>query len=277
MTINSTKQDNLTDQNPLNLSDYDKRFAGMSRLIGYNPYQKLNDAHVMIVGVGGVGSWAAEALARSGIGQITMVDLDDVCVSNVNRQLPALSSTVGREKVDVLKERLLQINPEIQVNTIVDFFTPDTADEILSVKPDFVIDAIDNLANKALMISKCVELSISLIVCGGAGGRTDPTSVRSADLMFTKRDKLLKTLRQKLKKKYGLGEVGKPLGVFGVYSEELPMYPTSSGEVCLKPEGFTFGLSCKSGMGSASFVTSVFGMTAASIVVREIRDSLSTH
>ena len=95
----------------------------MSRLIGYNPYQKLHEAHVMIVGVGGVGSWAAEALARSGIGKITMVDLDDVCVSNVNRQLPALSSTVGREKVDVLKERLLQINPQIQVTTIVDFFT----------------------------------------------------------------------------------------------------------------------------------------------------------
>jgi tRNA threonylcarbamoyladenosine dehydratase len=266
-----------TDQTKSQNDDYDKRFSGMSRLIGNAPYNKLSQSHVMVIGVGGVGSWAVESLARSGIGKFTLVDLDDVCVSNINRQLPALDHTVGKEKAAVLKDRILSINPYVQVDCVVDFFTHDTADEILKANPDFVIDAIDNLTNKALLISECIKRDISLIVCGGAGGRTDPTAVRSADLMFTKRDKLLKTLRQKLKKHYGLGEVGKPLGVYGVYSEELPVYPTSSGEVCSKPEGHTFGLSCKSGMGSASFVTSVFGMAAASIIIREIRDSIYIH
>ena len=268
-SINKSTPDSSVHTREEASENYHKRFSGIGRLIGKDPYLELKQTHVMIIGVGGVGSWAAESLVRSGIGKITLVDLDDICITNTNRQLPALENNVGQEKVSVLKDRLLQINPEACLETVVDFFTESTADEILSVSPDFIIDAIDGISHKCLLISECLKRDISLIVCGAAGGRIDPTQIRVSDLMYSKKDKMLKSLRKKLKYTYNIDTTTES-GVFAVYSEEFPTYPTSDGNVCAKPEIKTYGLDCKGGMGSASFVTGSFGFTAASIVLKQI-------
>ena len=175
------------------------RFVGIERVYGIDGFLKLLGSRVMVIGVGGVGSWAVEALVRSGVGKIVLVDLDDVCVSNMNRQLPALSNTVGQSKISVLSERMLLINPLLKIDLIHDFYTLKTSEKILSTPVDFVIDAIDSLANKAFLVSSCKQMAIPVVTVGGAGGKIDPTCIRTCDLGETTVDPLLKQLRKKLR------------------------------------------------------------------------------
>src|SRR5687767_5725239 len=180
-------------------SDYLDRFSGVARLIGRAGLERLRSAHVAVVGVGGVGSWSAEGLARTGVGTLTLVDLDDVCVTNVNRQLPALEGQIGRPKVTVLAERVRLINPECRVETVHEFFTPATAAPLLAPPHDFVVDAVDRMSIKALLIAGCRERGKPVITIGAAGGRRDPTRIRAGDIGEAG-DELLRQVRKKLRR-----------------------------------------------------------------------------
>ncbi len=251
---------------------WEERFGGIARLFGKPAMGRLSAAHVCVVGVGGVGSWTVEALARSGVGRLTLIDLDEVCVTNINRQLPALGDTVGRAKVDVLAERVRLINPECRVEAEQEFFTAATADRFLSREFDWVVDAIDVLSNKCLLIAACVQRGIPVLTVGGAGGKQDGSAVRVDDLALSGQDPLLKVVRRELRQNHGFSrEQGRPFGVPCVYSPETPAYPWSSGAVCDVPEpGGTLAMDCASGFGAATFVTGVFGFVAAGEVVRRI-------
>ncbi len=250
------------------MSDYELRFGGIGRLYGTAAMERLAGARVTIVGIGGVGSWTAEGLARSGVGHIRLIDLDDVCQTNTNRQLHALVDTVGVPKVDAMKARIHAINPDCEVVGVPDFFTPASAGRLISGDSDFIVDAIDNFRNKCLLITLCKELDVPLVVCGGAGGRRDPTRIASADLARTAGDRLLHRVRKELRQRHGFPRGGRRFGIPAVWSDEPPMYPTSDGGVCERPEeGTSLVLDCDSGYGTASFVTGVFGLTAAGIVV----------
>ena len=170
------------------MSTEDPRFAGIARLYGIEGLERLRAAHVAIVGVGGVGSWAAEAMARCGVGEISLFDLDDVCVSNANRQLHALDSTVGKPKVEVMAERLRGINPDCTVHAVADFVTRDTMAEYITPNIDCVIDCIDAVNAKAALIAWCKRRKIQIITTGGAGGQIDPTLIQVCDLNRTFND-----------------------------------------------------------------------------------------
>jgi len=165
-----------------NFEDYNNRFSGVARLYGIEGLKRLLHSHVLIIGLGGVGTWAAEAIARSGVGHMTLVDLDEVCITNTNRQIHALTNTVGKSKVMVMKERILAINPQCKVNAIEEFFTDKSADAILDIKYDYVIDAFDSLQNKCVLASKCKERNIPLIITGGAAGKRNPALLKIDDL-----------------------------------------------------------------------------------------------
>lgn len=264
-------------------SDPDFRFAGIARLYGRAGLARLQSARVLVVGVGGVGSWVVEALARSGIGALTLVDLDEVCVSNINRQLPALESTVGRAKVDVLAERVREIHPGCRVEAVPDFFTAETAARLLDPLrqepgPVWVVDAIDQVANKVRLIAGCRERGVPVFVCGAAGGRRDPCAVRVEDLARVTHDRLLGEVRKRLRREHGLPRGEKRFRIPAVCSPEPPVYPRSDGTVCdlatSEPvPGETRRLNCDQGYGSATFVTGAFGFAAAGWVVRAIAEA----
>jgi tRNA A37 threonylcarbamoyladenosine dehydratase len=253
-------------------NDYTQRFSGIARLYGTPEAECLRSAHVCVVGVGGVGSWAVEALARTGVGALTLVDLDEVCVSNVNRQLPALTSEVGRAKVQVLKERVGCINAECRVHVIEEFFTSSNAAEILSTGFDCVLDGIDDVGNKALLLAECVRRRIAVVTAGGAGGRRDPTAIRVTDLAFTSHDRLLQRVRKMLRADYSFPKDPKmAFGIPCVYSIEPPVFPQPDGTVCATRRDATeLRMNCNSGYGSATFVTGAFGFAASAEVVRLI-------
>jgi tRNA A37 threonylcarbamoyladenosine dehydratase len=252
--------------------DFAQRFGGVARLYGDAGLARLRAAHVCVVGVGGVGSWAVEALARSGIGAITMIDLDDVCVTNVNRQLHALDGQIGRAKVDALAERVRLIHPAIRVECAQEFFTAASAARLLGTRFDFVIDAIDKLSNKCLLITGCRERGLPVLTVGGAGGKRDGTAVRVSDLAQTEQDELLRQVRRKLRRDYGFPrDLHAEFGVRCVYSPEKPVYPWSTGICAAEPEpGSDLTLDCATGFGTATFVTGAFGLAAAGEVVRRI-------
>ena len=184
------------------MDDFETRFGGIARLYGKNGLQRLRAAHVCVVGIGGVGTWAAEALARSGVGALTLVDLDEVCVTNINRQLHALTGTVGRAKVEVMAERIRAINPGCRVTAEQKFFNAQTSAELLAPQFDFVLDAIDDVTNKVLLLARCRENHFPVVSCGGAGGRREVTSVRLGDLSKASHDKLLSEVRRRLRKEH---------------------------------------------------------------------------
>jgi tRNA A37 threonylcarbamoyladenosine dehydratase len=251
---------------------YGVRFSGIGRLFGASGLKRLRAARVCVIGIGGVGSWTVEALARSGIGAIDMIDLDDVCVTNVNRQLPALDGQIGRPKVDVLAERVRAINPECSVESVAEFLTESNAPRLLSGPYDFVVDAVDRVAHKCVIISTCRDKNLPVVTVGGAGGKRDGSSVRVVDLGESKQDELLRQLRRKLRRDYGfpVGE-GVTFGVACVYSAERPVFPWSDGTVCNAPEpGSDLHLDCSAGFGTAAFVTGAFGLAAAGEVVKRI-------
>ncbi len=253
-------------------TDYTNRFGGIGRLYGAAGLERLRAAHACVIGVGGVGSWTVEALARTGVGTITMIDLDDVCVTNINRQLPALDGQIGRAKVDVLAERVLAINPECRVNAIAEFLTERTAARLLDVRYDVVVDAIDKVSNKSLLIAACCERKLPVIAVGGAGGKQTGLGIRIADLGESGQDELLRQVRRKLRKEYGFPQGnGVFFGVPCVFSTEKPVYPWSDGSACATREpGSDLTMDCASGFGSATFVTGIFGFAAAGEAVRLI-------
>jgi tRNA A37 threonylcarbamoyladenosine dehydratase len=256
-------------------ADYLTRFGGIARLYGRAALERLRAAHVAVVGVGGVGSWGVEALARSGVGALTLIDLDDVCVTNVNRQLPALDGQIGRAKVAVLADRVRLINPTCRVTALTEFFTPATAARILAPAFDFVIDAIDAVANKALLIAECNRRGRPVLTVGGAGGKRDATLVRSGDLGDAWGDELLRQVRRRLRREHGFAageqKVKMHFGVRCVWSSEPQVFPWADGTCSVEPEpGGNLKLDCESGFGTVAFVTGAFGLAAAGEVVRLI-------
>ena len=260
-------------QESVDTDDHDLRFGGIRRLYGSRAVERFRSAHVVVVGVGGVGSWTVEALARSGIGKLTLIDLDDVCVSNVNRQLHALDGTVGRPKVEVLAERCRAIQPGIEVVEEIAFVTPTNLAERIPEDADHLVDAIDSVVAKAALINWCKRRKLPITVTGAAGGQTDPTRIRVADLARTEHDPLLAKVRARLRRDFGFSRNPKRrFSVECVYSDEQLVYPGSDGEVCFaKPaSGESTRLDCASGFGAATFVTGSFGFVAASRVLARL-------
>jgi tRNA A37 threonylcarbamoyladenosine dehydratase len=259
---------------PHRMSDFETRFGGIARLYGKAGLEKLRPAHVCVIGIGGVGAWAAEALARSGIGALTLMDLDEVCVTNINRQLHALTETVGRAKVEVMAERIRAINPDCRVTAEQKFFNEQTATELLAPKFDFILDAIDNVPNKVLLLARCREKKLPVITCGGAGGRRELTSVRLGDLSKASHDKLLSEVRRRLRKEHHFPKESLAMGVPCVYSVERAVFPQPDGSICEMRTEAEEGarLNCNGGLGSATFVTGAFGFAAAGFVVRNIAE-----
>lgn len=256
------------------MTQHEARFGGINRLFGTDGAQRLRAAHVCVVGIGGVGSWAVEALARSGVGKITLIDLDDVCISNVNRQLHALTGTFGKPKVEVMAERVQLINPDCQIHARQEFFLQSSAEAILSTGFDYVFDAIDRVSMKALLIALCCKKNIPVITAGGAGGRRDPTKIEIADVAFSCNDRLLKQVRKELRSKHGFSQADKSFGVDCVFSRESVVYAQSDGSVsCERGDTTDFRIDCSTGFGTASFVTGAFGLVAASRIVQQIAQS----
>jgi tRNA A37 threonylcarbamoyladenosine dehydratase len=259
----------------------DERFAGIDRLYGAGSAARLAQAHVCVVGIGGVGSWAVEALARSGVGRLTLIDADDVCVSNTNRQLHALEGAYGRPKVDVVAERARAINPRLQVATVAQFLTSTNLQAMLGHGCDAVVDACDALKVKVDMIAFCRRRKIPIVVSGSAGGRRDPTLITARDLSKTEHDILLGMVRRKLREDYGWTRNPKRyFGVQAVFSRENVNYPQADGSVCKTRIADAEGglkLDCAGGLGAAMHVTAAFGMVAAARVIERLLELKGTE
>ncbi|XKM13746.1 tRNA cyclic N6-threonylcarbamoyladenosine(37) synthase TcdA [Orbaceae bacterium ac157xtp] len=253
---------------------YYQRFSGIARLYGEQALFRFSQAHICVIGIGGVGSWAAEALARSGIGQITLIDMDDICVTNTNRQIHALKQNVGKAKTDVIAERIVQINPECKVNVIDDFINKDNMCDYLGTKNipkyNYIIDAIDQVREKAAVVAYCKRNKLKLITVGGAGGQKNPTKIQIADIAKTVQDPLVAKLRERLKNEFKLTKDSKgKYGVPCVYSTEQLTYPAKEGKVCAnksQAEG-PKKMDCSSGFGAITTVTATFGFVAVSYIL----------
>lgn len=255
------------------MDEFQQRFGGIIRLYGVSGAERIRQGHACVIGIGGVGSWTVEALARSGVGTLTLIDLDDICITNTNRQVHALSSTVGQSKVDVMADRALQIHPGCNIRRINDFFTESTADALLKGGYDVVVDAIDDVANKCRLLALCRQQGLPVVSVGGAGGRRNPTLIRVDDLSQSGGDGLLRDVRRTLRHRWSFPEKG-PWGIRTVFSVEKAMFPGADGEVCDRPDPtMSLKLDCASGFGTVSFVTGTFGLMAAAEAVSMLAQS----
>ncbi|MCK8501265.1 tRNA threonylcarbamoyladenosine dehydratase [Myxococcus sp. MISCRS1] len=256
-----------------------RRFDRTGRLLGDNAMERLANARVVVFGLGGVGSYAAEGLVRSGIGHLTLVDHDDVCVTNTNRQLHATVKGVGKSKAELMAQRCREINPEARVEAVREFYREEVAEQMLPAgQYDFVVDAIDNVKAKLHLLHRCVSLGIPVVSSMGAAARLDPTAIRVEDLSETHMDPFAKDIRKLLKRKYGV-ETERHTGITAVYSIEARRMPVAlnyddatDGFLCVCPQDNEFH-TCDHRTqidGSVSFVTSCFGMNAAGVVVRRL-------
>ena len=246
-------------------ADLERSFGGVRRLYGSEGLTRFQRAHVAVVGIGGVGSWAAEALARSAVGRITLIDLDMLAESNVNRQIHALGDAFGKAKTTAMAERIVAINPTCEVTEIEDFVTPDNVDQLLGGDFDYVIDAIDQVRTKAAMIAWCRNRGLELVT---AGGQTDPMRIAIDNLARTIQDPLLARVRSLLRKDYGFTrDAKKRFGVRAVYSSE-PLRRPDNGAACDAAPTLS-GLNC-AGYGSSVCVTAPFGLFAASEALRHL-------
>ena len=257
------------------------RFHRGERLLGSSLVEHLKTRHVMVIGLGGVGSWAAEMLVRTGVGRVSLVDFDKVCVTNTNRQLHARRGTIGKHKAAVMADRLLAINPVADVDARVAFYNEESSDELLSLRPDLVLDAIDNLTAKCHLLAQCKQREIPVISSMGAAARLDPTQVRQADLAQTHTDPMARSIRKILRKLYGIES-----GISCVYSTEPPNDPQSTKTpfddvcVCPAPDGEFRDLhTCDHRnvvLGSVGFVTAAFGMTMVAGAVDHFRSEIKS-
>lgn len=249
-------------------ADLERRFGGVRRLYGAEALQQFQAAHVAVVGIGGVGSWVVEALARSAVGHLTLIDLEMVAESNVNRQIHALDGVFGQAKTDAMAERIRAINPSCHVETIEDFVTPENVGAMLGRGFDYVVDAIDQVRTKAAMIAWCARNKLPLVTVGGAGGQVDPTRIGIADLSRTVQDPLLAKVRSLLRKEHGFTrDPKKKFGIPAVFSTEPLRYPDSGSSCDLPPS--PAGLNC-AGYGSSVCVTAPFGFLAAGEALRHL-------
>ena len=258
----------------------DRRFDRLGRLVGEDNLLRLTRAHVMVVGVGGVGSWAAECLVRSGIGTVTLVDFDDVCITNFNRQLHALEGRVGEPKANVMAARLRQINPAASIRVLATFYNAASSAQVLGEQPDFVIDGIDCVTAKCHLLASCRERGIPAVSATGSGGRLDPTQIEVADLSQTDVDPLARAVRKILRRDHGFP--GEDKGLFGipaVFSREAPAAPREmcydDGKgfrcVCARKNNAFFNCDERNLiLGSISFVTGAFGLHCAAVAVRAL-------
>ena len=247
------------------------RFSRTELLVGRVGLDRLRKSRVMICGIGGVGSYAAEALGRAGVGQITLVDYDDICLTNVNRQIHALSSTVGQSKVEVMAARLRDINPQAEIIPVRAFFSRENAEELLAARPDYVLDAIDHFTAKTALITICREHGIAVISSMGAANKLDPTKIQVADIAETRNCRMARSMRKILRK------AGVASGVQVVYSteEHRELNPIAShcGTECICPNRGDQVFSCENRrviLGSISYLPSIFGLTMAGVVVNQL-------
>ena len=252
--------------------DFARRFGGVQRLYGERALERFKTAHVCVIGVGGVGSWIVEALARSAVGELTLIDLDNVAESNINRQIQALTDTIGQPKIEALRDRIAQINPYCKVNLVEDFIEVDNIVQMIGGKNfDYVVDAIDSVKAKAALIAFCREQGIPLLTSGGAGGQLDPTKIEVRDLARTEQEPLLKKVRKVLRAQYGFsrGEKQK-YHIDAVFSMEPLRYPEL--DAACEIESSITGLNC-AGFGSSMVVTASFGMIAAAHILRKLAEA----
>lgn len=248
-------------------NDLKQRFGGIDRLYGGGALARLSQCHVTVVGIGGVGSWAVEALARSGVGKLTLIDADDVCVSNTNRQLPALEGQYGRAKIEAMAERCRAINPGIALELKPQFLTPSNLDDLLGAPVGLVLDACDSFRSKVEMIAYCRRRKQPIIAVGSAGGRSDVTQIRVRDLSRTEHDAMLSLIRKKLRGEFNFPKNhDRYFGVPAVYSLENVRYPQADGSVCgVRPslgKDEALKLDCGAGLGAATHVTGAFAFAA---------------
>lgn len=252
-------------------ANFDFRFGGIGRLYGVEALGRFRAAHVCVVGIGGVGSWVVEALVRSGIGQLTLIDLDDICESNINRQIHAMDGLIGVSKIEAMAERCRAINPECDVSVLPTFLTAKNVDEILTADFDYVIDAIDSTNHKVALIAACHSRGTPILTVGGAGGRIDPTQIQICDLARSINDQLLKRVRKQLRQKHGFPRQKKrKFRIDCVYSPEEPVYPEvcDVGDEAEEPKSVR--LDCSSGYGAVTHLTGTFGFFAVSHVLKAL-------
>lgn len=284
---NITPQNSQVNPNPAQPEETEyvlhRRFDRMGRLVGDEVMKKLFNTHVMVIGLGGVGSWAAESLARSGVGKLTIIDFDEVCITNGNRQLHAIQGMVGKKKAEVMGERLRKINPQANIQVIAEFYNEENSEMMLSHKPDYIVDAIDNLTAKTHLLATCREKGINVITSGGSAAKMDPLKIKLVDLADTYVDPLAHQVRKILRQKYGFPE--KKFGIPCVFSDEIPIQPEElkydkgMGFKCVCPQGSNNLHGCDNRnviWGTASFVTGAFGLAMASHIVNEVYASVKT-
>jgi len=245
-----------------------RAFTGVQRLYGDSAFNIIQNSHILVVGIGGVGSWSCESLVRSGVGEITIIDLDDVCVSNINRQIHSTIKTIGALKIDVMKERLLLINPDLKIHTIHALLTEKNIEKVLQTKFDFIIDAIDRALHKSLLISEAQKRKINIVTIGGAGGKLDPTLIEIRDLNRTINDKLLLQVRRSLKKDYKYSKfTNKPYRVSAIFSTEIAQVE----DVQTHDTEDRKAKNCQTGyIGSSCAVTASMGFFASAYVLKNL-------
>lgn len=256
--------------------DVAESFGGIVRLYGAAGIQRLQTSRVLVIGLGGVGTWVAEGLVRSGVGHLGLVDGDDFCISNINRQLHALPSTVGRSKVEVVAERCREINPQVGLSPEARFLFEASLAGVLDTGWDCVVDAVDNLRLKVALAGACRQRGLPLVVSGGAGGRRNPAAVRVDDLSRTLADPLLRQMRKRLRREQGFPrQERRKFGIHCVYSTEAPVFGWNDGSVHNEPEpGQSTAINCSTGLGTSAPVTGVFGLLCAGVVL-ELLDGKS--
>ncbi len=253
-----------------------RRFVGIQRLYGQVAYQKIINCHICTIGIGGVGSWVVESLARSAVGKLTLIDLDHIAESNINRQIHALDTTLGQAKIQAMSDRIALINPQCETTLIDDHITFDNIETYLNQDFDYIIDCIDQFRIKAALIHYCRSNKKKLLTIGGAGGRVDPTRINVADLSRSEGDSLLAKTRKQLRVHHGFPRnKQRRFDIPCVYSNEQLRYPTDEQEVSKQKSACTnlSGLNCANGFGSLTAVTASFGMVASSYVLNFVANS----
>lgn len=259
--------------------DYINRFGGGGRLYGKTALQTFSQAHVMVVGLGGIGSWTVESLARSGIGAFTLVDLDDLCITNTNRQIHAHEGNYGQMKAEALAKRILEINPHCKINVELSFYSARTSEALLASQPDIVIDAIDTTLAKCHLLASCVRKGIPIFTSGGAGGKTDATKIKVSDLTRVHGDRLISSVRKELRTKYGFpngdNKKAKKFYIPTVFSDEemTPPQPCSLDDHEGIEPNTPKNLNCATGYGAITHVTATFGFFLSQLVLDSLKDT----